>query len=67
MRKLVMIKHTIVLAVMLMSSWTAVSPCTSAIVDRRVARDGYAMLWKHRDTGNENNFPTERRKFWKNH
>lgn len=56
MRKLVMIKHTIVLAVMLMSSWTAVSPCTSAIVDRRVARDGYAMLWKHRDTGNENNF-----------
>ena len=32
------------------------SSCTSAIVDRRVARDGYAMLWKHRDTGNENNF-----------
>ncbi len=41
---------------MMLSSWTAASPCTSAIVDRRVARDGYPMLWKHRDTGNENNF-----------
>ena len=56
MQRIVMIKHLVMSALMLMSSWAVASSCTSAIVDRRVARDGYAMLWKHRDTGNENNF-----------
>ena len=30
--------------------------CTSAIVSDKMARRGSTLMWKHRDTGNENNF-----------
>ncbi len=30
--------------------------CTSAIVSARLTRDGQTLLWKHRDTGNHDNF-----------
>ena len=44
------------------SAWA----CTSAIVSGKLTPDGRPLLWKHRDTGEENN-KVERIKATKNH
>lgn len=40
----------------MLSCGAAADGCTSAIVGPKASRDGKPMLWKHRDTGNTDNF-----------
>lgn len=47
-------KKIIVFVALVMSVMVS-EACTSAIVSGKMARDGRPLLWKHRDTGEENN------------
>lgn len=43
------------IAALIVSTGISSEACTSAIVSGRVTKDGRPLLWKHRDTGEENN------------
>lgn len=45
----------VITAVILLSFSFSIYPCTSAIVSGKVTKSGHPLLWKHRDTGEENN------------
>ena len=55
-RQIVVMNRLTVLMVMLAVLAYDVSACTSAIVGREVSATGRLLLWKHRDTGFEDNF-----------
>ena len=44
-----------VLSILLISAATDAHACTSAIITGKVTANGKPMLWKHRDTGQEQN------------
>ncbi|MDE6716270.1 MAG: hypothetical protein K2J74_07310 [Muribaculaceae bacterium] len=46
---------TIIISLSIIGNATAAYPCTSAIISGSVSQTGRPILWKHRDTGEENN------------
>jgi hypothetical protein len=47
--------YTLVLTLASLSSSGEIAACTSAILTGKITADGRPLLWKHRDTDNENN------------
>lgn len=45
----------IVFILLVSFAWNLSLACTSAIVSGKITKDGRPLLWKHRDTGDENN------------
>lgn len=50
-----MSKHLLSIASILLLTYTACLACTSAIVSGRLTANGRPLMWKHRDTGEQNN------------
>ncbi len=46
---------TIAVTILSVFSYNQLLSCTSAIITGKITADGRAILWKHRDTGEENN------------
>lgn len=46
----------LVSALMALAAWMNATACTSALVGASVTADGRMLLWKHRDTGHQENF-----------
>ena len=45
----------IFLTALVLTITTSAYPCTSAIISGKLTPDGRPLLWKHRDTGEDNN------------
>lgn len=46
----------LVSALTALAAWASASGCTSALVGATATADGRMLLWKHRDTGHQENF-----------
>ena len=48
-------KHFVFTIIMLVAAVAAADACTSAVVSGKLTANGRPLLWKHRDTGEQNN------------
>lgn len=55
MKRLLLVLSVVFPVLLILSSTESISACTSAIFTGKVTADGRPLLWKHRDTGEENN------------